>query len=103
MGNSRKKEYEKGHFKSIPYILEHPKLILKSKTVGGAVVVLAEHKDANGKPIMVSLMLNPVSRTGYSLSGMKITNAYGKDFPQNLIEEGNVLWVDPNKKRPKLG
>lgn len=70
-----------------------PKTALASITLWGAVY------DADNKPVMVAMALNPKSRKGKVLDYSKITSAYVRTNIQNLIDTSDMLYIDENKNR----
>lgn len=86
--------------KQVPNILEYPMLIMESQTVKGRLTLFGDVYDANGAPVLTVLELNPTGKDGHSLDIIKIASAYGKDTnPQKLIDNSNILYIEPDKKR----
>lgn len=88
--------------KQVPEILEHPIVVLQSKSIGSRLVVFGEVQDANGAPVTAILELAPTSRGGELLDMNVIASAYGKDAsPENFIQSSGLVYLDPNKNRTK--
>ena len=90
--------------KQVPYVLEHPVMVLHSDTSRNAdyasrIYMFGEVYDATGKPVDVSLELLPTSRKGLELDNIMVTSAYGKRNVQGLLNRDEILYIDPNKKR----
>lgn len=90
--------------KQVPYVLEHPVMVLHSDTSRNAdyasrIYMFGEVYDATGKPVDVSLELLPTSRKGLELDNIMVTSAYGKRNVQGLLNRDQILYIDPNKKR----
>lgn len=97
-----------GIIKQVPQVLEHPIVILHSsekigkqqgKNYGGRVYMFGEVYDTTGKLVSVSLELRPTSQKGLLMDNIVITSAYGKGNVQNALNNDQLLYVDPNKKR----
>ena len=82
-------------------VVEDPVVVLDSKTVAGSIVMFGDAKTNNGKPVMVSLLLHPETRTGEVLDYGVVTSAYGRrvNNAQNLIDTSIVRYIDQNEKR----
>lgn len=86
--------------KQVPTILEYPILILKSKQKDSRVVLFGEIFDANNIPVLAVLELQPKANQKFAFDVIKIASAYGKDTnPQKLIDESEILYVEPDKNR----
>ena len=94
--------------KQVPQVLEHPIVILYSseeigtqqgKNYGGRVYMFGEVYDTTGKLVNVSLELLPTRKNGLRMDNIVITSAYGKENVQNALNNDQLLYVDPNKKR----
>ena len=86
--------------KQVPNILEHPILVMKSKTKSGSLTLFGEVYDQKNDPVLAVLLLNPTDNGGKALDILKISSAYGKSTnPQGLIDTSKILYVEPNKKR----
>ena len=90
--------------KQVPYVLEHPVMVLHSDTSRNAdyasrIYMFGEVYDATGKPVDVSLELLPTSSKGLELDNIMVTSAYGKRNVQGLLNRDQILYIDPNKKR----
>jgi ethanolamine ammonia-lyase large subunit len=84
--------------RSVPKVLEHPILIMQSKTTASRITMFGDVVDANGKPVLVALELSP-NKTGEITDYAVITSAYGKKSAQSFINSSEVLYLEPNKKR----
>lgn len=85
--------------KEVPQILEHPILVMQSQTVANRITIYGETVDADGTPVLVAMELKPQDKKGEILDFAKIASAYGKNNAQQLIDNSDILYVDPNKKR----
>lgn len=84
--------------KSVPKVLEHPILVMRSKTKESCITLFEEIVDANGKPVLVVLELSP-NKMGEIANYAVIASAYGKKSAQNFINSSEILYIEPNKKR----
>ena len=85
--------------KEVPQILEHPILVMQSQTVANRITIYGETVDADGTPVLVAMELKPQDKKGEILDFAKIASAYGKNNAQQLIDNSDILYIDPNKKR----
>lgn len=85
--------------KSVPNVLEHPILVMQSQTVANRITLFGETVDAEGKPVLAALELSPQNKQGEIQAFAVIASAYGKNNAQQLIDNSDILYVDPNKKR----
>lgn len=85
--------------KSVPNVLEHPILVMQSQTVANRITLFGETVDADGKPVLAALELSPQNKKGEIQDFAVIASAYGKNNAQQLIDNSDILYVDPNKKR----
>ena len=85
--------------KSVPNVLEHPILVMQSQTVANRITLFGETVDAEGKPVLAALELSPQNKQGEIQDFAVIASAYGKNNAQQLIDNSDILYVDPNKKR----
>ena len=84
--------------KSVPQVLEHPILIMRSKTKESCITLFGDVVDTNGKPVLAVLELSP-NKIGEIADYAVIASAYGKKGAQNFINSSEILYVEPNKKR----
>ena len=82
-------------------LLEDPILIMKSATVEDSLVLFGEVYTSGGKPVMISVLLNPKTKSGDVLDYAVITSAYGRRARnlQNLINTSKIHYVNENKNR----
>ena len=82
-------------------LLEDPILIMQSRTVDGSIVLFGDVYTSGGKPVMLSLLLNPQNKSGDILDYTVITSAYGRrtNNLQNLIDSSQIYFVNENKNR----
>lgn len=86
--------------KQVPQILEDPILIMQSKQVGSRITMFGEVMDAQGKPVLAVLELQPNERnSALRLDTIKVASAYGKDRVQNFLNTSDILYLNPDKKR----
>lgn len=92
----------KAIIKQVPEILEHPVIVLQSKSSGSRLAIFGEVQDANGAPVTAILELQPTNKGGELLDMNVIASAYGKDSsPANFIQSSGLVYLDPNKNRTK--
>ena len=88
--------------KQVPYILESPVIVMRSKTKSERITMFGEIYDDHDVPVLAILELNPTNKDGVALDEIKIASAYGKDTsPQKLIATSETLYIDPDKNRTK--
>ncbi len=81
----------------VPDLLENPIIIMQSNTVANRVVLLGDVYDQHGNPVLCALELTPRGRIE---NLVKISSAYGKENGlQGMINESQILYLDPDKKR----
>lgn len=85
--------------KSVPNILEHPILVMQSQTVANRITMFGEVMDEAGNPVLAALELSPQNKAGEIQDFAVIASAYGKSGAQRLIDQSDILYIDPNKKR----
>lgn len=85
--------------KQVPYVLEHPMLIMQSLQKDSRLTMFGEVYGENGKPVLAIIELYPTSGKGFKMDSMKLVSAYGKDNAQSLIDRSRILYVEPDKKR----
>ena len=97
----RNPEMTPQQIKSVADIVDAPIIVMDSKTVPGSITMFGDSKTANGKPVMVSMLLHPTTKTGEILDYGIVTSAYGrrKSNAQSLINSSNVRYIDPDEKR----
>lgn len=85
--------------KQLPEQLSNPVMVLKSRTIPDALVVLTELKDEDGKSIIAAVHLN--KSAGRNLVVNKITSVYGRNndvkFISENITEGNLVYLNKEK------
>lgn len=86
---------------SVPEMLEHPVLVMKSRTVDDSIVVFGDLHTPAGDPIMAAVELKPKAGGGTEAEFALISSAYdrSKDNVRNLIQNSEILYLDSNKKR----
>lgn len=85
--------------KQVPYVLEHPMLIMQSLQKDSRLTMFGEVYGENGKLVLAIIELYPTSGKGFKMDSMKLVSAYGKDNAQSLIDRSRILYVEPDKKR----
>lgn len=82
-------------------VVENPIVVMDSKTVQGSIVMFGDAVTDNRKPVMVSLLLHPETKTGEILDYGVVTSAYGRRLnnAQNLINSSNIRYIEEDKKR----
>lgn len=82
-------------------LLEDPILIMESQTVEDSIVVFGEVYTKSEKPVMISVLLNPKTKTGEVLDYAVITSAYGRREGnlQNLINKSKIYYINEQKSR----
>lgn len=85
--------------KKIPNMIENPILIMQSITQLNSIVVIGELCARNGEVVIAAIKVETRKQSGKILDFAVITSAYGKGGLQHLIDNSNVLYIEPNKKR----
>ena len=82
-------------------LLEAPILIMQSRTVDGSIVLFGDVYTSGGKPVMLSLLLNPKNKSGDILDYAVITSAYGRrtNNLQSLVDNSRIYYINENKNR----
>ena len=92
----------------VPDTLERPVVVMNSETQANRITMLGEVYADNRLPVMAVMELLPTQYGKYELNSLKIANAYTKDSngstddigpTQNLIDNSEILYVDPDKNR----
>lgn len=89
--------------KQVPYVLEHPMLIMQSLQKDSRLTMFGEVYGENGKLVLAIIELYPTSGKGFKMDSMKLVSAYGKDNAQSLIDRSRILYVEPDKREPIAG
>lgn len=90
--------------KEVPLILEHPIVVMKSRTVPDRITMFGEINDKNGVSVLAILEINPKNNGGEALDINFVKNAYGKDKGfAGFMERNEYLYLDPDKKEPIHG
>lgn len=86
---------------SVPDMLEHPVLIMKSRTVDNSIVVFGDLYTKSGKPIMAAVELTPKPGGKTEAEFALIASAYDRtmDNVRGLIQGSEILYLDNDKKR----
>ena len=94
-------EMDIGIIKQVPELLENPVLIMKSRTQPDSIVLLGDIKAANGDTVMAALQLTPQPGGNTAAEFSLVTSAYGRTQTsiRNLINNSELLYLDPNKNR----
>lgn len=82
-------------------LLEDPILIMQSRTVDDSIVLFGDVYTSGGKPVMLSLLLNPKNKSGEILDYAVITSTYGRrtNNLQNLLDSSQIYYVNEDKNR----
>ena len=82
-------------------LLEDPILVMKSLTVDDSIVLFGNVFTAGNKPVMISVLLNPKTKSGEVLDYAVITSAYGRRVGnlQHMIDNSTIYYVNENKNR----
>lgn len=82
-------------------LLDDPILIMKSLTVEDSIVLFGEVYTSGQKPVMISVLLSPKTKSGEILDYAVITSAYGrtKNNLQNMINRAKIYYVNEQKNR----
>ena len=84
--------------KQVPYIIENPIIVMRSKSADSRLTMFGE-VFAGNKPVLAVIELLPTGKNGYALDAIKIASAYGKDNAQKFMSSSDILYIDSNKKR----
>lgn len=85
--------------KQVPQVLENPVMVLKSKTRDDSIVLLGELYAKNGKPVLAALQLTPKAAGKSEAEFALLTSAYVKDNAKTLVENSDILYINPDKNR----
>ena len=93
--------------KQLPDILENPIMVLNSRSAApenrnrsSRVVMFGEVYDNGGAPVTAVVELRPTTEGGELQNFNLLVSAYGKNKNlHKMVEESEVLYLDPNKKR----
>lgn len=90
-----------GFIKQVPEILEKPIVIMDSVTRSDSLVILGDLISKEGEPVIVSLLVDPKNKSGIIEDFGIITSAYGNNLNnlQKLINNSNIRYIEPDKKR----
>jgi len=82
-------------------LLDSPILVMKSLTVKDSIVLFGEVLTSGRKPVMISLLLSPKTKSGEILDYAVITSAYGrtKNNLQNMINKAKIYYINEQKNR----
>ena len=82
-------------------LLDSPILVMKSLTVEDSIVLFGEVYTSGEKPVMISVLLSPKTKSGEILDYAVITSAYGrnKNNLQNMINKAKIYYVNEQKNR----
>ena len=74
---------------------------MQSRTVDGSMVLFGNVYTSGGKPVMLSLLLNPQNKSGDILDYAVITSAYGRrtNNLQSLMDNSRIYYINENKNR----
>lgn len=74
---------------------------MQSRTVDGSIVLFGDVYTSGGKPVMLSLLLNPQNKSGDILNYAVITSAYGRrtNNLQSLMDNSRIYYINENKNR----
>lgn len=94
-------EMSRDEFKGIPEMIEHPIVVMQSRTKLNSVTILGELMARNGNAVMVSMKLTTTKRNNTVADLQVITSAYGRTNSniQFLLDNSNILYIEPDKKR----
>lgn len=92
-------------FKGIPEMIEHPIVVMQSRPKLNSVTILGELMADNGNAVMVSMKLTTTKRNNTVADLQVITSAYGRTNSnlQFLLDNSNILYIEPDKKEPIIG
>ena len=85
--------------KQVPMLLENPIAILSSKSVDSRLIAMGTLKDADGKPVLAVLELQPTNKGGQVMDFSVVASSYGKDSAANFVRNSGIVYL--NKKRTK--
>lgn len=85
----------------VPQILENPVVILKSRTQDNSITLFGDVTAANGERVMAALHLTPRAGGDMETEFTLLASAYGRSEEniRNLLNNSEVLYLDPNKNR----
>lgn len=81
----------------LPEALANPVMVLESATQAGDLIVLTEHKDSSGRPVMFAVALSRTRGRGYLVS--EISSAYGRKPSEymSFVERGLLRYRNTAK------
>ena len=93
--------------KQMPQVLEDPVMVLNSRSgspenrgQSSRIAIFGEVYDERGAPVTAVLELRPTTEGGELQNFNLLVSTYGKDKNlQKMVEESDVLYLDPDKKR----
>lgn len=89
--------------KKVPNLLENPVVIMKSKTDDSRITLFGEIYDANGKPVLAVVELNPTSYHGVYVDEIKLAALMERIRRKRCsTPAGFYIWT-PIKKGPVNG
>ena len=87
--------------KKLPALVADPIVVMKSQNKEGRIVLAGELEDADGNPIIAVLELHPKDKRNLELDEIKLVSAYGKEDFQEFLNDSEILYETPDKKRTK--
>ena len=93
--------------KQVPQVLENPVMVLNSRSGSpenqgrsSRIVMFGKVYDENGAPVTAVLELRPTTEGGELQNFNLLVSTYGKNKNlHKMVEESEVLYLDPDKKR----
>lgn len=85
----------------VPNMLENPVAVMKSRTRADSIVLFGDVVADNGSTVMAALELTPKAGGGMEAQFSLVTSAYGRSTGSvgNLVQNSEILYLDPDKKR----
>lgn len=104
---NKHKGMTKDIMKQVPEVLEHPVMVLNSRSASpdnnnqsSRILLFGEVYDTNGAPVTAVLELRPTLSGGEIQDYNLLVSTYGKDKNlHQMVEESEVLYLDKDKNR----
>ena len=85
--------------RQVPNIIENPIIVMQSQTVVNSITMFGEVSDIDGNPVLVAINLTPSNKKNNEQDFYIVASAYGKNSAQGIINNSDILYVEPDKKR----
>lgn len=95
------KEINDNIIKQVPEIIENPIIVMKSRNpkYPTRITMYGDVFTETGKPIFVVLELEPNRNEEYEINQIKVTSTHIRGNTQSIINNSDILYIEPNKER----